>query len=89
MLPIDKKSEKIKKAIGEFNKYRFPEAKAKLISTNEKFFKIEFTGSFCRTCGFYDYFDDFKIFIEEMGLKARVVEINEEDNGAVVAFMME
>jgi len=76
----------IEKAIEEYNKYRSPEATANLISLNEKFFKIEFIGSFCRTCGFYDYFDDFKILLEDFGLKTEIVEILEKNEGAVVKF---
>ena len=78
--------EKIVKAIGEFNKYRVPEAKARLISLDEKNFKIEFTGSFCLTCGFYDYFDDYKIFLQEVGLETEIAGIEEIDEGAVVKF---
>ena len=48
----------IENAISEYNKYHSPEAKTKLVSINNKSFKIEFTGSFCHTCGFYDYFED-------------------------------
>ncbi len=78
--------EKIAKAIEEFNRYRVPEAKARLISLNNKSFKIEFTGSFCHTCGFHDYFDDFKIFLEEFKLKTKIGEIIEIDQGAIVKF---
>lgn len=78
--------EKIAKAIEEFNKYRVPEARAKLISIKEKAFKIKFTGSFCQTCGFYDYFDDYKIILEDAGLKTKIVEIEEIENGAIVKF---
>lgn len=74
------------KAIEEFNKYRVPEAKARLISLDEKSFKIEFTGSFCLTCGFYDYFDDYKIFLQEVGLETEIAEIEEIDEGSVVKF---
>ena len=76
----------IEKAIKEYNKYRSPEATARLISINKESFKIEFTGTFCRTCGFYDYFDDLKISLEEIGLKNKIAEIKEIDEGAVVKF---
>ena len=73
-------------AIEEYNKDRSPEAKAKLISIDEKAFKIEFTGSFCNTCGFYDYFDDYKIILEDRGLKSRITQIKEIEKGAIVDF---
>lgn len=59
---------------------------AKLVSMNDESFKIEFTGSFCQTCGFYDYFDDYKILLEEKGLNVAVAEIIEGDKGVVVTF---
>lgn len=79
-------SKVIKKAVEEFNKYRSPEATAKLISVKEKSFGIEFTGTFCKTCGFYDYFDDFRLILEEKGLKTKTGEVKEIDQGAVVEF---
>ena len=81
-------NEKIVKAIDEFNKYRAPEAKARLISQDENSFKIEFTGSFCRTCGFYDYFDDYRILLQEIGMETKIRAIEEIDEGAIVIFEM-
>lgn len=80
--------EKIENGIEQFNKYRSPEAKAKLISFNGKSLEVEFTGSFCRTCGFHDYFDDFKIFLEELELKTEIGKIKQIDEGAVVEFKL-
>ena len=80
--------EKIVKAIDEFNKYRAPEAKARLISQGENSFKIEFKGSFCRTCGFYDYFDDYGILLQGTGIETKIREIEEIDEGAIVIFEM-
>ena len=78
--------EKVEKAIGEYNRYRVPEAEARLISFGEKSFEVEFTGYLCCTCGFYDYFDDFKILLEEIGLRVKIAEIKEIDEGAAVRF---
>ncbi|MBS7620559.1 hypothetical protein KEJ32_00285 [Candidatus Bathyarchaeota archaeon] len=47
------------KAINEYNKYRSPEARAKLIEISGKELILDFEGSFCRTCGVYDYLEDF------------------------------
>ena len=80
--------EKIVKAIDKFNKYRAPEAKARLISQGENSFQIEFTGSFCGTCGFYDYFDDYRILLQETGIETKIREIAEIDEGAIVIFEM-
>jgi len=78
--------EKIVEAVDEFNKYRAPEAKARLISQGENSFKIELKGSFCRTCGFYDYFDDYRILLQEIGIETKIREIEEIDEGAIVIF---
>ena len=52
----------LKKAITQYKKYRSPEVTAAVLSLNEKFFEIKFSGPFCRTCGFHDYFDDLRVF---------------------------
>ncbi|MCL7385355.1 MAG: Lrp/AsnC family transcriptional regulator [Thaumarchaeota archaeon] len=49
----------ILKTIEEYNKYRSPEAKAKLVKISDKELVLDFEGSFCRTCGVFDYFEDF------------------------------
>jgi len=56
-----------------------------LISLHEGLLQVKFIGSFCHTCGFYDYFDDFIIVLEELGLIAKVREINGE---AIVKFKL-
>ncbi len=76
----------IEESIKEFNEYRSPEANAELISQKNKSSKIRFTGTFCKTCGFYDYFDDLKILLEDKGLKTKIGKIKEIDDGAIVEF---
>ena len=76
----------LKKAITQYNKYRSPEVTATLLSINEKFFEVQFTGPFCRTCGFYDYFDDLRVLLEDFGTRVKVAEIKEIPEGAVVKF---
>lgn len=49
-------------------------------------FQIEFTGSFCYTCGYYDYFDDYRILLEENGLTTHIADVVEIDAGAIVTF---
>ena len=74
-------------AIEEYNKYRVPEVKAKLISIDEISFHVEFTGYYYESCGFYDYFDDFSILLEDdFGLKTKIRKIDEIPRGAVVTF---
>lgn len=78
--------QEIAKAVEEFNRYRAPEAVAKLLTIDTSSFKIEFTGPFCHACGFHDYFDDFKIFLEEIGPRAEIKQIEEAKSGATVTF---
>ncbi|MEM2909863.1 MAG: hypothetical protein QXO01_02180 [Nitrososphaerota archaeon] len=80
--------EKILNSIDEFNKYRAPEAKANLISFDNLVIRVEFTGPFCMSCGFYDYFDDLRIIFEEMGLKTEITLIEETEEGAIVDFKL-
>ncbi|MCS7123864.1 MAG: hypothetical protein NZ932_00380 [Candidatus Bathyarchaeota archaeon] len=47
------------KAIDEYNKYRSPEARAKLVRLSGKELILDFEGSFCSSCGVYDYLEDF------------------------------
>jgi len=76
------------KAIEDFNRYRAPEAVAELVTMDRASFKIEFTGPFCHACGFHDYFDDFKIFLEEIGPRAEITRIEEINSGAIVTFQI-
>jgi len=55
----DQNADLISKAISEYNRYRSPEAKARLVSFGDKKLTIEFSGSFCYTCGLEAYFEDF------------------------------
>lgn len=87
---MDKQSFKkiIEKAAREYNKYRSPEVTANIVLVDEKSIKIEFTGPYCVTCGFYDYFDDFRYTLEDLGIKSSMDEIIETEKGAVVTFLV-
>ena len=74
--------------IKEYNKYRYPESIAKLVSFEKKTIKIEFSGPFCYTCGFYDYFDDFIIFLEKKGIHVGLVKIKETNDSVIIPFSM-
>lgn len=49
----------VRQAINDYNKYRSPEAKATLVEMGSGKLTVDFEGSFCRTCGVTDYFEDF------------------------------
>jgi len=78
--------ERIAASVSGFNRYRKPEAEAILMSLQGRSLKIAFSGPFCRTCGFYDYFDDFVIEAERKGLALEISGISEKQEGAEVVF---
>jgi len=79
----------VEDATREYNRYRSLEAKARMAFAKDDRLNVEFTGSFCFTCGYYDYFDGLKILLEEKGLKNDITNIDETDEGAVVEFILE
>jgi len=80
--------DKIVEACEVFNRYRSPEAKAEVVSFYKDSFKVKFSGAFCLTCGFYDYFDDMASFLEEFGIKAKIEKVRETEDGGIVEFKL-
>ena len=76
----------IHQAIDEYNKYHAPEVKAQLKNYDKHSYYVLFTGSFCYTCGFYDYFDDFKYLLEDKGICTMINQITETGTGVYVLF---
>lgn len=70
----------------EYNKYHVPESMTKLVSLNAQTFTIEFTGSFCMMCGYYDYFDDYRILLDERGVTTHIINVVETETGTEVSF---
>lgn len=68
---------KIEKVLAEFNRLHGSEANARILSIEGDEAIIEFEGSFCATCGLYDYFDDIKWEAMEFGLELEPVEVLE------------
>ena len=79
----------ISKAVEEYNKYRAPEAEVKVLRLDGEELTVLFEGSFCYTCGFYDYIDDFLVELKDLGIVAEIKEIIEDlPRGAVVVFKL-
>lgn len=78
----------LEKAIKEYNKYRSPEATAKLVSINKKSLRIKFTGPYCRSCGFYDYFEDFVYVLKDFEIESQIDEVEETEDGAIVTLLI-
>lgn len=81
--------DRLEKVVEEYNKYRSPEVEARLIHVKDYEFIVKFEGSFCYTCGFYDYIDDFLIELRDAGIDAEIKEVIEEiPVGVVVVFKL-
>jgi len=50
--------EAVVQAIARYNEGRAPEAVAELVGWEGEVATVKFTGTFCKTCGVYDYFED-------------------------------
>ena len=59
-------NDSVLKAIEVYNRYRSPEATAKLVGIQKDGFIIEFKGPFCQSCGVNDYFEDFIYELENI-----------------------
>ena len=64
---LDELREKVERAIAEFNRYREPEAVARLLSLSEDEIRLEIAGPYCRSCGLADWFDDFTFELQAAG----------------------
>ena len=58
--------ETLREAIKRYNRYRSPEATARLLEAGEEGFAVEFSGSFCLSCGVYDWLEDLIYEIREL-----------------------
>lgn len=55
---------KVEEALTRYNEFRAPEARAELVELVGDMATVRFTGTFCRTCGVYDYFEDLLGYLE-------------------------
>lgn len=78
--------EAVEEAVCEYNRLHGIEARARILELSDEGFKAEFSGSFCLTCGFYDYFDDLAYLIRERGYSVKAVSVEEREGGAVVEY---
>ncbi len=72
--------EVVKKGIDMYNRYRGREAHSSLVSIESDVIRIRFEGHFCRTCGVYDWIDDFRYVLEDLGLETDLEEVVEPNN---------
>lgn len=63
----------LKKALETYNRYRSPLVTAKLLETGDDEFKVQFEGTFCRSCGMDEYFVDLVYELRSEGLEAELL----------------
>ena len=81
-------SKLVLRTIEVYNRYRSPEAMAKLLKLEKDSFIIEFEGSFCQSCGVQDYFEDFIYELESLS-SAFEVEIGEIEQTSPQSFKVQ
>jgi predicted GNAT family acetyltransferase len=74
---------RLKESIDRFNEFRSPEAKAEFVRSEGEIALVKFTGSFCRSCGVYDYFED---LIQDQDVDAKIEGYEEVEDGFVVRY---
>lgn len=69
----------IRMAVQRFNEHRSPEATAEVLSLEKDILQVRFTGSFCATCGWADYFEDLAFELDPSGpISLSVIDFQEE-----------
>ncbi len=56
----------LERAVEEYNRFRSPEAFVRIIERRRDRFVAEFSGSFCVTCGVYDWLEDLRYEIRKL-----------------------
>jgi hypothetical protein len=70
----------------EFNRLHDSEGQVRVVEWLGDGFVAEFVGSFCVTCGFYDYFEDFALMLAGRGVRVGIVRVDEFESGARVVY---
>ncbi|MEM0361461.1 MAG: hypothetical protein QXY36_02185 [Sulfolobales archaeon] len=70
----------VEKAIEMYNRLRGVESQARLIELRKDgTLVVEFSGTFCMSCGVVDWVEDLAYVIKSMGLEAKLVEYIEPE----------
>ena len=78
----------VSRAIEVYNRYRSPEATAKLVGMEKDGLIIEFEGPFCLSCNVNDYFEDFIHELEDIS-KAFRIEVKETEPAGPQSFRVQ
>ena len=69
----------VRRAVRRYNRYRAPEAVARIVTRRGDVVYVKFDGSYCETCGLYDWIEDLKYVMEQEGLGAEIVGLKEPE----------
>ena len=48
-----------------------------------------FSGSFCHTCGYYDYFEDLLyLLLDDYGVETEITKVSQKEDGDYVSFLL-
>jgi superoxide reductase len=74
-------------ALFEFNRIRTYVVEARVVEHFDGGFKVFFSGSFCQTCGYYDYFEDLLyLLLDDFGVETKITDVTQEEDGDYVSF---
>ena len=60
---------------------------AKVVEHFDGGFKVFFSGSFCQTCGYYDYFEDLLyLLLDDFGVETEITDVTQDEDGDYVSF---
>ena len=66
---------KLRNITREFNRWRYPECRARTIKNDDEKLIIQFDGTFSFSCCFDEHFEDFRIMLEEKGGVVRKINL--------------
>jgi len=80
---------KLRNITREFNKWRYPECRARTIKNEEDKLIMQFDGTFSYSCCFDEHFEDFRIMLEEKGEEFKITEVKHIGRKFVVRYEKE
>lgn len=78
----------MRKAIEEYNRYRAPEAVANILNIKNNKAVVIFSGSFCETCGVYDWIEDLRYELKNFNIDADIISIKEEKDQRIAVLRL-
>lgn len=77
----------LRKLSREFNKYRYPECRVKIIKNEDDRLIAEFTGTANFMCCFDEHFEDYRQMLEEHGEKVEIKDVVAREGKFIVVYV--